>query len=302
MKTCPKCGETKPLSEFFRDATKSDMLSANCKKCKTLARDNWRKNHPEEARQHWLKQSALIKEAKRPERERKQLERASRIGEPKLCPQCGVIKAPSDFYAYPRSPDKLSWMCRACTKQRTKAWHQSNPERVSARHTRDLFASRGLAMSASLAVPAVPDGMKYCVKCLETKPVEAFNRHAKSKDGRQAWCRECFAAHRRLEKMRDTDKYRAIHLLSNFGITPDEYNAMYQAQDGVCAICQQPETTAGKTFLAVDHDHKTGVIRGLLCGNCNKGLGYLRDDSALLARAINYLDRPRSAALVVRQY
>ena len=70
---------------------------------------------------------------------------------------------------------------------------------------------------------------------------------------------------------------------------------MHAEQGGVCAVCRKPETarnyrTGGTLALAVDHCHETGVVRGLLCGNCNKGIGGLMHDRELLLAAINYLD------------
>jgi len=62
---------------------------------------------------------------------------------------------------------------------------------------------------------------------------------------------------------------------------------MLDEQEGVCAICRRPPSAM--THLAVDHDHSTGVVRGLLCGACNLGLGNFRDDPDLLWRANQYL-------------
>lgn len=64
---------------------------------------------------------------------------------------------------------------------------------------------------------------------------------------------------------------------------------MLEAQEGVCAICGKPETKPNAKYLAVDHNHETGVIRGLLCNNCNRALGLLGDNVETLQNAINYL-------------
>jgi len=79
-----------------------------------------------------------------------------------------------------------------------------------------------------------------------------------------------------------------------FGITRAEYADLFHAQNGVCAICEKPETEkrGGKVkTLAVDHNHSTGEIRGLLCVACNTGIGKLKDDRNILLSAIRYLDR-----------
>jgi predicted nucleic acid-binding Zn ribbon protein len=90
------------------------------------------------------------------------------------------------------------------------------------------------------------------------------------------------------------DYRRKFALKRNFGLTLEQYEGMYLAQDGKCAICNQPET-ANNNYdkvtrrLAVDHCHKTGKIRQLLCTLCNQGLGSFKDDPVLIQAAIEYL-------------
>lgn len=83
------------------------------------------------------------------------------------------------------------------------------------------------------------------------------------------------------------------HLLKGYGLTLEEYEAMATAQDGLCAICRQPETARDRggriRSLAVDHDHETHTVRGLLCHACNVALGYLDDDPERLEAAATYL-------------
>lgn len=71
---------------------------------------------------------------------------------------------------------------------------------------------------------------------------------------------------------------------------------LHDSQNGLCAICNKPETAFMKTktmFLAVDHDHATGEVRGLLCTNCNNGLGRFNDNIELLQKAIQYIEKSR---------
>lgn len=89
---------------------------------------------------------------------------------------------------------------------------------------------------------------------------------------------------------------RAKEFYKKFGLTLDGYQSLHDAQNGACACCGLPETDrrAGVTrWLAVDHCHSTGAVRGLLCSNCNQGLGRFRDDPALLRKAAEYLERHR---------
>lgn len=86
-----------------------------------------------------------------------------------------------------------------------------------------------------------------------------------------------------------------INRLARFGLTPEQYQEMLDAQGGVCAICERPERCRDsrngriKAF-AVDHDHDTGAVRGLLCQNCNKGIGNLGDSADTLIAAAAYLE------------
>ena len=82
--------------------------------------------------------------------------------------------------------------------------------------------------------------------------------------------------------------------LELYGLTPEDYQLMFNNQNGVCAICKKPESVLNKTGtvrnLAVDHCHITGKVRGLLCTNCNIALGKFQDDKNLLRDALSYLE------------
>lgn len=85
--------------------------------------------------------------------------------------------------------------------------------------------------------------------------------------------------------------HRNCQLRRDYGITLDDYEVMLKSQDGVCAICGDPPK-GGKTSsknLHVDHDHETGKVRGLLCNNCNLGVGKFRDDPLLMEKAASYM-------------
>lgn len=81
-----------------------------------------------------------------------------------------------------------------------------------------------------------------------------------------------------------------LRLSNSYGITMVGYNTLLKAQDGICAICGKTPKENGQR-LGVDHDHRTGVVRGLLCSSCNTALGFFRDNPELLAKAITYLRR-----------
>lgn len=103
-----------------------------------------------------------------------------------------------------------------------------------------------------------------------------------------------YADKMRERKAKDPEKYasevRRIALRFSYGITPEDYDRMFKSQRGKCAICRSSDTgQTGKRFLCVDHDHKTGKVRGLLCRRCNRGLGLLNDSLKNIETAARYL-------------
>ena len=147
---------------------------------------------------------------------------------------------------------------------------------------------------------------KACSRCGRVLPIEQFIMNG---NFRRLDCLECCASmtrtrrskespavrEKRLQGLRDyyradPDRLRNSKLRRRFGITLAQYRAISAEQNGKCAICGGQDE--GK-LLAVDHSHKTGAIRGLLCQMCNRALGAFQDDPAILARAIEYLEEAR---------
>lgn len=91
------------------------------------------------------------------------------------------------------------------------------------------------------------------------------------------------------KKLEAYSERRRRILKSRYGITPERFDELYEQQHGACAICKQ----AYHATLHIDHDHSNGQIRGLLCNNCNRGLGHFKDDAARLEEAIRYLQKER---------
>lgn len=119
--------------------------------------------------------------------------------------------------------------------------------------------------------PPLRSKKKTCLKCKEEKLGTEFSRARSRSDGLQVYCTTC-----RLQMDRER----------KYGCTSETYEEFLERQDSLCAICgKKPD----KEFH-VDHDHKTGKIRGLLCDTCNRGIGYFKDDSNILRAAARYLD------------
>lgn len=137
---------------------------------------------------------------------------------------------------------------------------------------------------------------RICIQCLQSKPL------ATSFDNHKRRCRKCVSANQMARKKADSDyrermnrSYRKHQLKKKFGMTPADYNRLFHSQGGCCAICRRPETgkhprgVNGIARLAIDHCHKSGKVRGLLCMNCNHLLGKAKDDPMILNAAATYL-------------
>lgn len=179
----------------------------------------------------------------------------------------------------------------------------------------------------------VVDGMKCCTACEQTLPVADFLPDNRS-GGYQARCRACTAKrdhgyyeksrNRYLasarkqwnsmdEQQRETDRerqrqrrvtdperirrYDRQKQLKKYGITLGDFERLLAAQGGTCALCGGPPLGRFGMNYHVDHDHMTGVVRGLLCSRCNGGLGALGDTVESLQRAISYLQSPPASRL-----
>ena len=106
--------------------------------------------------------------------------------------------------------------------------------------------------------------------------------------------RELGRKHDRARYTRDKERRRNVLLKIRYGITSKEYYERFEKQNGLCAICGQPETSKSKNGivlkLAIDHCHKTKHIRGLLCAGCNKAIGHAKDSPEFLRKAAEYLE------------
>ena len=136
---------------------------------------------------------------------------------------------------------------------------------------------------------------RVCKTCEVEKPLSEYPKHGAYKDGIRPHCNPCRQVYER--KQHHTHKHnrpyvyevdKSRKLQKEYGIDYQKYLEMLDNQNGKCAICGTSDTGGRKAFH-VDHCHNTKKVRGLLCGNCNSGIGNLRDDINLLQRAIEYL-------------
>ncbi len=145
--------------------------------------------------------------------------------------------------------------------------------------------------------PSVPDF--FCSRCKRQQTPLDFWPHAGTKRGHQYWCKTCLLEARREGARRpESPNERSKYTLRQYGLTIEQYDALYTAQRGRCAICcadkarWEPTGLANRDkYLAVDHDHLTGRIRGLLCSPCNFAIGQMHDNPSILRAAADYLEQ-----------
>lgn len=111
--------------------------------------------------------------------------------------------------------------------------------------------------------------------------------------------KEYLAAYQREYHARHPQKRRTVRYRARYGLSFDQYSAMFMEQGGLCLICKKPETSLNQhthelRLLSVDHCHGTGKIRGLLCKRCNTGIGAFEEDPELLKAAIRYIRKHKT--------
>lgn len=270
------CGASLPLNQFHRSTRSPDGLQARCKACQL----DYKRARSEKV--------SAVRRAEVPEGL-------------KFCPRCQTDLPLDSFHRLKRAKDGRQTYCRTCANVVHQEYRERNAVAIALR-------------TAEKLVSVATRGTKVCTKCGMEKSVTSFYLHRGTKDGRTTYCGQCQSRSsaewkaRNLERAkewqtaytqgervrRDAREHMRAWNLRKYGLTPEDYERMHSDQDGLCAICQQPERyvdprTQQPRRLAVDHDHATGVVRGLLCGACNRSIGQFSDNHQTLERAAAYL-------------
>jgi hypothetical protein len=171
----------------------------------------------------------------------------------KSCSTCKITKALSEYTKDKKRKDGLNGNCKSCRAIEKKKFYRANKEKV-------------------------------LIQCKEYYSSHAKEKYVYGKKWRKENKKAFYAMHKKWRD-KNPDKLRNLRL-KKFNLSLEEYNVMLLSQRGVCKICGKTQT---KRSLAVDHDHKTGKNRGLLCTQCNLGIGYFEDNFLLLEESIKYL-------------
>lgn len=187
------------------------------------------------------------------------------------CSTCKITKVLEDFHKDKYRTSGRTVQCKLCRNTVRNAWKLKTGVVKKYRIKR-----------------VVKDGFKFCTKCNQEKLLEKFPKSIRTKSGVGAWCSNCMNTYtRKYIYCKETSKKR--NLEKNYNLTVDCYNLLQQIQEHKCSICKGHKSTFKKA-LSVDHNHKTGKVRGLLCGNCNRALGYLKEKISIFNEAIKYLE------------
>lgn len=176
----------------------------------------------------------------------------------KQCTKCKEIKPLSEFY--PRRSRKsgmgLFSCCKQCSRSQHDKWNGKYP----------------------------PGSTKLCPHCKFIKQDTEFYRQPKNSNRLSTYCKVC----QRKLKSQSPQQHRQNNYRTNYNISIDDYDKMLAEQNGCCAICTS-NISGKRKFFAVDHDHTTNIVRGLLCDKCNLGIGQFNDSPEQLDMAARYL-------------
>lgn len=217
----------------------------------------------------------------------------------KPCAKCSETKPLEAFGRSKYAASGWASYCKACVAGVARAYRATPAGKAVHRRSTENWVA-GLAGEKT-------EGSKICPKCRVQKPFAEFPKNKRTKTGTGSYCLICSAeivrkhretpegaqAHRDASKRwreANVERHADNHARWNYGVEPGTYAALLAQQTGKCAIC---ETTPNGTRLAIDHDHSSEKVRGLLCNSCNQGLGRFKDRPELLLRAASYLAKSR---------
>lgn len=285
-KVCPDCGLEKNAAEFGRNKRRADGLAQYCKECfRRRSKASYRKRMAERGKQV---------------RERPEVPEGFRY-----CPQCDEIRSLSAFGSNRSTKDGLATYCRPCHNRVMAA----NKVKNHGSERSYLLKYRFYGLTEDEVAGIVDRQASLCLICLRARPLHVDHDHVTG-EVRGLICFPCNGA---LGQFRDVPavirgavdylerqstsagravhrtargkraSHREAHLFRRYGIGEGDFERLVGQQEGLCPVCREASPTV------VDHDHVTAAVRGILCGDCNTGMGQLDDNPWLLRRAIEYL-------------
>lgn len=193
----------------------------------------------------------------------------------KTCSNCNKELEVCNFTKDIHSDDGLYHICKVCRSK----------------YRKELGGKRKLSPYINPGVfPDLPGELKECTQCHWALPISEFGLQKKGSTKLRAVCKKCRAIKNKSDWLEGSKRWNSIE--KTFGITKEQYVEMFRKQRGRCGICGVPQVELTKQF-AIDHDHETGIVRGLLCSHCNIMIGQAREKITILNQAIMYLENWR---------
>jgi hypothetical protein len=238
----------------------------------------------------------------------------------KRCSKCGIRKPYSQFYKHPNTRDELHPYCKECNNKKQKEFIEKYKE---INENRDPYNPKETkeCSNCNKELPKTKrywgkrknakDGLDYyCKECKNKKQKELIEKNKEINKNRDPYnpkeTKECSKCNRELPKTKrywhkSNSRRDGLHNYCKkckaiiqrkiiYNLTYDQQKELFSSQDSKCAICGR-ELLFLKGHL--DHDHKTGEVRGFLCGKCNVLLGKARDNPLILFKAITYLKQSK---------
>ena len=223
------------------------------------------------------------------------MEKGIRTADHTTCTICGgPLSSRQTKFCSPECRDTGARQ-RANTQYRAELFCLHCQKKLTGRQTKFCSKTCRIDFYSAAYDALIASGEKECSSCRETKPLEDFHPRKDTADRLYADCKKCIVQANGERASVKPDTRRAYNLKVNYNITIEEYDAILASQNGKCAVCKRPPR--GKK-LAVDHDHITKEVRGLLCAGCNLRVIGKHRSSDIFRSAANYIDNPPAKSIV----
>lgn len=212
----------------------------------------------------------------------------------KKCTKCGQNKQLEEYHKRVCSPDGHTSLCKKCRNESQQKYNKA----ISEKRVKYLLEGKTEG-------PLV----KQCCRCQQEKVLDCFNKKSASLDGRVSICKECHNEKQKAwaktisgrksirttwKNRSDTGAVKRWRAMNLYGLSEEQIDLLFKEKS--CELCGRD--FSDKVRSCVDHDHETGIVRGLLCLRCNSMLGYLRDAPLLFKKVVAYLEGERKYSIV----
>lgn len=167
-------------------------------------------------------------------------------------------------------------ICKNCGGKKNLSEFFKHPKRRNGVNSTKCKSCLRIAGGHQKRENRIKGGKIFCTKCKIHKKSKDFCYDKKGIKKRAFYCREC---------------YRDSSIKFKYGLSSEGYDKLLCKQNYCCAICKTKATGIISKYFSIDHNHKTGTIRGLLCNHCNTAIGKFKDDVNILQVAIEYLNK-----------